>query len=333
MNLKNAADFDLFKPSAEKDIQSNVLNIDGNNLKHYKNHRFKLYSGDKFNQMAESIQLHGIIQPLIIRPISENDFDYEILSGHNRFECGKAVGLTRFPCIVRENLSDDEARFYVIRTNVDQRSLADLSHSERAVILLEDYEVNKKQGKRNDLISDIDNILSSFEEDAQSTNEQLGKKFDMSKNMVARYIRVNSLIQPFLELLDNDDISLSTAAILSFLKMEEQEVVSNYVKQNDFKILIKHGEQLKALSKSGKFKPEKIEEIFQGKKVLKPQKPKKTIQLKRKNIENYFGIEETEEEIENTIIEALSFYFEHKNDTGKGGDKYVPDEIDNLMIE
>lgn len=332
MNLKNATDFDLFKPTVDKNMETKVLNIDGNNLKHYKNHYFKLYRGDKFNQMSESIQLHGIIQPLIVRSIHENDFDFEILSGHNRFECGKAVGVTHFPCIVRENLSDDEAKFYVIRTNVDQRSLADLSHSERAVILLEDYKANKKQGKRNDLITDIDNILSSFDVDTKniSTNEQLGKKFDMSKDMVARYIRVNSLIEPLLELLDNENISLSTAAVLSFLKIEEQQDVYNYINENNLKILIKHGEQLKTLSKSGKFKIEQINEIFHGKKVLKHQKSKRAIQLKRKNLENYFSIEETEETIRNTILEALNFYFENKY---KGGEHNVPNDIDNLIIE
>ena len=302
-----------------------VLNIDGNNLRHYKNHRFKLYTGDKFQQMAESIRLYGIIQPLIVRPVPDNDFDFEILSGHNRLECGKFAGLIEFPCIVRENLTDEEAEFYVIRTNIDQRSLADLSHSERAIILLYDYEANKKQGKRNDLIADIDNILSAYDSETKnlSTNEMLGKKFDMSKDMIARYIRINKLIQPFLELLDNEDISLSTGAVLSFLKIEEQEVVCNYIQENKCKILMKHAEQFKELSRSGKFKEEKIDEVFLGKKITKLEKPKKTIQIRRKTLENYFGMEETQETIESTIVEALSFYFEHKNEVFKGGENNV----------
>ena len=107
-----------------------VLNLQIDRLVPFKSHPFKLYEGKRFTDMAESIKANGVMLPIIVRP-SENS-THEILSGHNRVNAAKAAGLDTVPAIVREGLTEDEAKLIVTETNLLQRSFADLSHSERA---------------------------------------------------------------------------------------------------------------------------------------------------------------------------------------------------------
>ena len=58
-------------------------------------HPFKLYTGKKLDDMVESIKENGIMTPLIVRRLEDGNF--EILSGHNRFNSAKLVGLETVP--------------------------------------------------------------------------------------------------------------------------------------------------------------------------------------------------------------------------------------------
>ena len=61
-------------------MNESKLSIDA--LPPYPDHLFALYEGKRIDDMVDSIREHGIISPIIVRPIGENKF--EILSGHNR---------------------------------------------------------------------------------------------------------------------------------------------------------------------------------------------------------------------------------------------------------
>ena len=68
-----------------------------NELRSFKNHPFRLYEGQKFTDMVESVKNHGVLVPIVVRPLPEEEENgiYEILSGHNRVEAAKAKsGLT-----------------------------------------------------------------------------------------------------------------------------------------------------------------------------------------------------------------------------------------------
>lgn len=58
-----------------------VEEIDIDLLKPFPDHPFRLYCGDRLNDMVESIKAYGIMTPVIVRKMKE---DYEILAGHNR---------------------------------------------------------------------------------------------------------------------------------------------------------------------------------------------------------------------------------------------------------
>ena len=86
----------------------------------------------------------------------------------------------------------------VTETNLIQRSFADLSHSERAVTLAMHHEAIKHQGKRTDLINEIENLLKNPENISNNAENQtfpqvgeklnnvvkLGEEYGLSKNLI-----------------------------------------------------------------------------------------------------------------------------------------------------
>ena len=66
-------------------MNESKLSIDA--LLPYPDHPFALYEGKRMDDIVESIREHGIISPIVVRPVGRNK--YEILSGHNRIEAAR----------------------------------------------------------------------------------------------------------------------------------------------------------------------------------------------------------------------------------------------------
>ena len=177
----------------KKSQNNSDTNICLENLCSFKNHPFKIYTGERFTDMIDSIRDNGVLLPIIVRPI--DNYTYEILSGHNRVEAARAAGLDTIPAIIRENLTDEDAL------------LTDLSHSERAVTLAMHHEAIKKQGKRTDLIREIESIMNdtflSNNESSEisvligrklNSREKTALEYGLNNTTVARYLRVNKLL-------------------------------------------------------------------------------------------------------------------------------------------
>ena len=317
----------LFMPTdtALSGMGENIVIISADKLVHYGKHPFKLYQGERYWDMVESIKVNGILVPLIVRPLPD-DF-YEILAGHNRFECGKEADLTEMPCIVKAGLSDEEAHLIVTESNLIQRSFTDLSHSERAEALATHYEAIKHQGKRTDLIKQVEALVNGENPVDSTDNPEVetstpvgnksidvtGEKYGLSKNSVARYIRVNSLIPGFKELLDSEELSIRAGVSLSYISEERQQVILEQMQRYDANLSMKQAEALRCLDSETKDTSDQFmlgcADILQGREV-KGASIKKTIRLKfdRAEISSYFSDEDTEEVIQETVLEALQFY-------------------------
>lgn len=140
-------------PHAETENGLQSLPVD--KIKPFHDHPFHLYEGERLDDMVESIWEHGVLNPVIVRKKGRG---YEMLSGHNRQNAARIVGLTEIPAIVKEGLTDEEAYVYVIETNVIQRSFTDMAPSEKAAVLSARYEKVITQGKRNDILREIEEI-------------------------------------------------------------------------------------------------------------------------------------------------------------------------------
>ena len=66
----------------------------------------KIFDEDALNDLAESIKKHGLIQPLLVRPLSGNT--YQIVAGERRWRASRLAGLEKVPAVIRE-LDDTKA--------------------------------------------------------------------------------------------------------------------------------------------------------------------------------------------------------------------------------
>ncbi|MCD7801077.1 MAG: ParB N-terminal domain-containing protein, partial [Ruminococcus sp.] len=268
--------------------QVKLIPIDS--LEPYHNHKFKLYTGERLEDMIESIRKNGILNPILVQPILNGK--YEILSGHNRVECAKKVGLKEIPSIIKENLSEDEAEVYVIETNLMQRGFNDLLISEQAHVLKVQHSKMFSQGKRNDIIKELERLEGKTTSDAERpklngdsltldtittsdaerpklnsdsltldtittsdakrpklTRDALAKDYGLGTTSVSYLIRINYLIQPIKDMIDNKTIPLKAGVELSFIPEDIQSTVFKIVSKNNIKINIKMAKNIRQLCK------------------------------------------------------------------------------------
>ena len=184
-------------------------------------HPFKVKDDDEMNTLIESIQVHGILSPLIVRPI-ENTDGYEVISGHRRLHAAQKAGITEVPALIYA-LDRDAAAIAVVDSNLHREHILP---SEKAFAYRMKLEAMSRQGHRSDLTSD--QLGRKLE-----TAEIIAQQSDDSKSQVRRYIRLTYLIPEFLEKMDRNEIALSVGVELSFLDESSQREVLEQCAIND----------------------------------------------------------------------------------------------------
>lgn len=286
----------------------NYQEINMESLVAFANHPFKQYDGQRREDMVASVRENGVITPIIVRPIDGNK--YEILSGHNRTAAAREIGLKSVPAIIREGLTDDEAMFIVTETNLIQRSFADMSHSERAVVITVHYDsIKKKSGYRSDLLEGIDSSTLVPVEPRSATKDKLGEQYSLSPSTIFRYLRVNKLITPLKARLDDGRIALRVAVALSYLREYEQEFVENQLEEGN-KINIKIAYTLRDESSLAELSEMAVKRLFEP--SFYGAEKIKSVKFSGEFLSHYFKKNESPELIESIVGEALSKYFADK---------------------
>lgn len=252
--------------TTEVKAENGVEQIAIDSIKAFHNHPFHLYKGERLDDMVESIHEHGVLNPVIVL---KTDDGYEMLSGHNRANAAKLAGLTEVPAIVKVGLSEAEAYVYVIETNLMQRSFTDLLPSEKAAVMAEQYDKTCCQGKRNDIIRELELLGGNETESTCGHNghklksrDALAMEYGFSSRNAARYLRLNYLIQPFKNLMDENKIALLAAVDVSYLTTEEQQMLWNIVERQGLKVKPAYAEKLRKVS--GSLTEEKMAEILEA---------------------------------------------------------------------
>lgn len=261
---------------------------------------FHAYSQADLELLQQSISAHGIIQPLVVRPLGRGT--YEIISGHNRRTAALSVGYTTVPCLVRE-LSDDEAIMQMCSTNLQQRQ--GLLPSEKAWAYKLQLDAMKRQGARTD--------LTSRQAGAKSrADEQLANGTEDSARTIQRYIRLTELIPALLTAVDEKRLGLNVGVTLSYLRAENQRFVAEYC-MDTRKLCINQGlaSQLRQADEiNTPFTPDMLEQLMQP-----SESPVRAIILPYEAVQSYFSEDTSKQTIEQTIQQALQLYFTQSADT------------------
>ena len=88
----------------------------------FKDHPYKVIENESMIELTESISIHGILNPLLVRPLEDTDGKYEIISGHRRFFAAQKLGLKKVPCTVHY-IDRDAATVMMVDSNCQRTEL------------------------------------------------------------------------------------------------------------------------------------------------------------------------------------------------------------------
>ena len=260
-------------------------------LKHlvpFRNHPFKLRDGEEKEQLLQSIKTQGAIEPLIVRPLSESE--YEVISGHRRMEIYKELGMEKIPVIVR-NLNDEQAVSVMADANLHRENILP---SERAFAYKMKWEAIRKQGQRTDL-------TSSQPATRIRNDDVIAQSFGIGKDTLHRYIRLTHLIPKLLSMVDEGKIALTPAVELSYLTNEEQQALLNEIEYADATPSLSQAQRLRSFSRQGRLTADVIFAVMSEEKANQ----KEQIRFPKEEIQKYFPKSYTGKDMQNTILKLL----------------------------
>lgn len=160
----------------------------------------RVFDEESLSRLAESVAQHGIIQPLLVRPTA--DGSYQLVAGERRWRAARLAGLTEVPVVIRE-LGDEQAAAITLIENLQREDL---------------NPVEEARGFRT--------LMDKF----SLTQEDAALKIGRSRPAVANALRLLSLPESVLALVEGGEISAGHArALLGFDGEEQQLEVSRRI--------------------------------------------------------------------------------------------------------
>lgn len=268
-------------------------------IRKMKDHPFKVKKNDDdMRELMESIREHGVMTPIIVRPIAdpyapagqEAKKVYEIVSGHRRFTACRLLEMKTIPTIVRE-MTNDEAILAMVDSNLQRERILP---SEKAFAYKMKMEILSRQGQRNDLTScQVGTKLRSDEIIAQNAGD--------SARQVQRYIRLTNLCAEMLDMVDDGKIALSPAFELSYLPLGAQKWLLRFMEENECTPSYSQAVKLHKMATANTLSAETMNEVMSVEKANQ----RETIKIPYEKLYQYFPRGYMPNDIVNAIFRML----------------------------
>lgn len=267
-----------------KEVQAMQLPIQ--KLRPFENHPFQVKDDDEMNQLVWSVLTQGILTPLVVRPL-END-EYEVISGHRRLRACQKAGIETVPALIYA-LDRYAAAIALVDSNLHRENILP---SEKAFAYKMKMDALSRQGQRTDLTSR--QVVGKLETaDLIAENE--------SGRQVQRYIRLTELIPQILSMVDAGKIALTPAVELSYLTGQEQQDLLETMESEDCTPSLSQAVQMKKLSQSRELNMDKIFEILREPKANQQEK----ISFRVEDLRRYFPKTYSAARIQERILKLL----------------------------
>jgi ParB family chromosome partitioning protein len=132
LNLRNIKSVGIVSQLSE-DVPNAATNLPLDKISLSPSQPRKYFDSEKMQQLVESVRRDGILQPLLVRPLSGERF--ELVAGERRYRAAETVGLTEVPVTIRE-MSDDQARQFALVENLQREDLNPVEETEGILGLL-----------------------------------------------------------------------------------------------------------------------------------------------------------------------------------------------------
>jgi len=245
--------------------RENVFEIDVNKIFPNKSQPRKVFDKDKLKALEDSIEEHGIIQPILLRKVNK---EFEIVAGERRWRAAKNLNLKVVPAVIKE-LSDKDVSEIALIENLQREDLNDIEEALAYKVLLDEYfitheKLSKIVGKSRSYIS---NTIRLLKLDEKTT------KFITEGNISGGHGRA---LLPIEKIEDRHKI-IDDIIARSLSVRDVEKIVSNFNKQEPKKI--------KSISKNENILEieEKISEFLGTKASIKLGKSKNKIEIEYYN--------------------------------------------------
>jgi ParB family chromosome partitioning protein len=152
-----------------------------------------LFNEDSLNELADSIKTHGLLQPILVRPVGLNSGKYEIIAGERRWRASQKAQLHEVPAIIME-LADSEVMEIALVENLQREDLNPVDEAMGYKRLMGEYNY---------------------------TQEELGESLGKSRSHIANMVRLLTLPDVVLGLVERGDLSMGHARALITAKDAE----------------------------------------------------------------------------------------------------------------
>ncbi|KPU26443.1 plasmid stablization protein ParB [Caloranaerobacter sp. TR13] len=125
----------------ENNDKDRVISVDVSLIKPNKEQPRREFTLDSLNELAESLKVHGLIQPIIVRKIDDG---YELVAGERRWRAAKIAGLKEIPCIVRDFESRKSAEIALVE-NIQREDLNPIEEAIAYKRLMENYNLTQEE--------------------------------------------------------------------------------------------------------------------------------------------------------------------------------------------
>ena len=180
------ADNSIEENSAAQAVKLNILDIEPN-----KEQARKQFDEATLSELADSIAQHGVLQPLLVRPILGGG--YQLIAGERRWRASRIAGLTQVPVIIKD-LTDDEAAVISLIENLQREDLNPVEEAFGFASLIKDFNL---------------------------TQEEAAKRVGKSRPVVANALRILKLPESVLDLVRENKLSAGHARAIAAVEDEK----------------------------------------------------------------------------------------------------------------
>jgi len=185
----------------------------------------KIFDEENLNELANSIRERGILQPIIVRKSNDDQLKFEIIAGERRWLAAQKAGLHDVPVVITE-ADDLKSLEFAIVENVQRHDLNPLEEA---------------QGYKK--------LIDEFSYDQEKVSKFIGK----SRSYIANSLRLLSLPDDVVKLIENQKLSAGHAKIL--VGLENASFVASKIIEN--KLSVRQAENFVKLFKNKRQKPNK----------------------------------------------------------------------------
>lgn len=134
------ADNSIEENNSIQPVKLDIMDIEPN-----KEQARKQFDEAALSELADSIAQHGVLQPLLVRPIIGGG--YQLIAGERRWRASRIAGLTQVPVIIKE-LTDDEAAVISLIENLQREDLNPIEEAYGFASLIKDFDLTQEEAAR-----------------------------------------------------------------------------------------------------------------------------------------------------------------------------------------